>query len=151
MADNLYGLARMTVSSSGTGTITLNAAVSGFLTFDAAGCSTAATGNSVSYAISDTTQSELGRGTYFSSSKTLTRGSSKNGMKSTNSDSAINMSNAVGRFITPTQRDFFQSGTTTIFYQAAAPTGWTLQAISNRTIRVSSAGGTIAGTVGFDT
>ena len=97
----LKSLGRMTVSSSGTGTITLNAAVSGFLTFDLAGCSTAAAGSRVTYAINDTTQSEIATGVYISSSKTLTRGSSANGLKSTNSDSAINMSNAAQVFIAP--------------------------------------------------
>lgn len=102
---SLFNLARMTVSSSGTGTITLNVAVSGFLTFDLAGCSTASTGQAVTYAISDTTQSEIAYGTYTSSSLTLTRGSSLNGMKSTNSNSPINMSNAAQVLVTPNAAD----------------------------------------------
>lgn len=105
-AVNLRDLARMTVSSSGTGTITLNAAVSGFLTFDLAGCSTAAAGEVVRYAVSDITQSEIAYGTYTSSALTLTRGSSANGMKSTNSNSPINMSNSAQVLITPQSRDF---------------------------------------------
>lgn len=105
-AVNLRDLARMTVSSSGTGTITLNAAVSGFLTFDLAGCSTAAAGEVVRYAVSDTTQSEIAYGTYTSSALTLTRGSSTNGMKSTNSNSPINMSISAQVLITPQSRDF---------------------------------------------
>lgn len=98
---NIFSLARMTVSSSGTGTITLNAAATGFLTYDAAGCSTAATGQLVQYAIADTTQSEQATGVYTSSSLTLTRGSSTTGMKSTNSNSAINMTNGAQVMITP--------------------------------------------------
>jgi len=106
MADvNLKNLARMTVSSSGTGTITLNTAVTGFLTFDLAGCSTAAAGSIVRYAISDTTKSEFAYGTYSSSSLTLTRGSSTTGMKSTNADSPIDMSNAAQVFITDSYAD----------------------------------------------
>lgn len=105
-AVSLRDLARMTVSSSGTGTITLNAAVSGFLTFDLAGCSTAAAGEIIRYAVSDTTQSEIAYGTYTSSALTLTRGSSTNGMKSTNSNTPINMSNAAQVLITPQSRDF---------------------------------------------
>lgn len=97
----LFNLARMTVSSTGTGTITLNAAVSGFLTFTQAGCSTAAAGQFVSYAINDTTQSEIGRGTYISSALTLTRGSSY----STNGNAAIDMSNTAQVFITPRAAD----------------------------------------------
>lgn len=105
-AVNLHSLARMTVSSSGTGTITLNNAVSGFLTFDLAGCSTAAAGTLVRYAINDTTKSEIAYGTYTSSALTLTRGSSTTGMKSTNSDSPIDMSTSAQVFITPSALDF---------------------------------------------
>lgn len=105
MSYGLFNLARMTVSSSGTGNITLNAAVTGFLTFDLSGASTASTGQPVTYAINDTTQSEIARGTYYSSSLLLTRGSSTGGMKSTNSNSPINMSNAAQVFITPSAND----------------------------------------------
>jgi outer membrane protein assembly factor BamE (lipoprotein component of BamABCDE complex) len=109
MSYGLFNLARMTVSSSGTSTITLNAAVTGFLTFDLAGCSTASTGQAVTYAINDTTQTEIGRGTYTSSALTLTRGSSTNGLKSTNGNSPINMSNAAQVFITPSANDLNNS------------------------------------------
>lgn len=104
----LFGLARMTVSSSGTGNITLNSAVASFLTFDLAGCSTASTGQAVSYAIADTTQSELGRSIYYSSGPTLTRGSSASikTLQSTNTNSPIAMSNAAQVFITPAATDF---------------------------------------------
>lgn len=105
MSVGLFSLARMTVASSGTGTITLNTALSGFLTFDLAGCSTSNNGQKVTYAISDGSQSEIGRGTYFSSSLLLTRGSSTAGMKSTNSNSPINMSNAAQVLITPSADD----------------------------------------------
>lgn len=105
-AVNLHPLARMTVSSTGTGTITLSNAVSGFLTFDLAGCSTAAAGTLVRYAINDTTKSEIAYGTYTSSSLTLTRGSSTTGMKSTNGNSPIDMSLSAQVFITPSERDF---------------------------------------------
>src|SRR5437879_1219197 len=99
----LFNLARMTVSSSGTGTITLSNAVSGFLTFDLAGCSTAAAGQSITYAINDTTQSEIATGTYISSSKTVSRGSSTVDLISTNGNAPIAMSNAAQVFITPSK------------------------------------------------
>lgn len=105
MSYGIFNLARMTVSSSGTGNITLNAAVTGYLTFDLAGCSTASTGQPVTYAINDTTQSEIARGTYISSSLLLTRGSSTAGMKSTNGNSPINMSNTAQVMITPSAND----------------------------------------------
>lgn len=100
----LFNLARMTVSSTGTGNITLSAAVSGFLTFDLAGCSTAAAGQQVSYAISDNTQSEIGLATYISSSLLL---SGRTPNKSTNSNNAIDMSNAAQVFITPRAEDLY--------------------------------------------
>ena len=102
----LFALGRMTVSSTGTGTITLNAAVPGFLTFDLAGCSTGSSGQVVGYAINDTSNGEVGTGTYYSSSITLTRGSSSDGLKSTNSDSPINMTNAAQVVITPSAHTF---------------------------------------------
>lgn len=95
----LHNLARMTVASSGTGTITLNAAVAGFATFDLAGCSTASSGSVVWYAINDTNQSEIGYGTYTSSSLTLTRSPVRTSAGSTSV--TINMSNAAQVFITP--------------------------------------------------
>lgn len=36
----------------------------------------------------------------------------------------------------------FVSGTSMVFYQAAAPTGWTAEAINNKALRVVSSGGT---------
>jgi hypothetical protein len=119
---SLFNLARMTVSSSGTGTITLNVAVSGFLTFDLAGCSTASAGQSVTYAISDTTQSEIATGTYTSSALTLTRGSSLSGMKSTNANSPINMSNAAQVLITPNAADLSNNVTVQTFTSTAGGT-----------------------------
>ena len=102
----------MTVSSSGTGTIVLNAAVSGFLTFDLAGCSTASTGQLVNYAINDTAASEIGSATYFSSSKYLgstpyALGTARVPDISTSGvGTPIAMSNAAQVFITPKAGDF---------------------------------------------
>lgn len=87
----LYNLAQMTVSSSGTGTITLNSAMNGQLTFETAGVSTSPLGQEISYAISDSSQSEMSRGVYYSSAMALTRTSSTY-RKSTNGDNPINMS-----------------------------------------------------------
>lgn len=106
VGQRVFSLARMTVSSSGTGTITLNTAVSGFLTFDQAGCSTAATGQVVIYSINDGTQAEIASGTYRSSALTITRGSSTSGLISTNSNSPINMSNTAQVYITPAAYSF---------------------------------------------
>ena len=66
-----YDLARVQVASApGTGTITLGSAVYGFLTFPLAGVQN---GDVVTYAINDGAQSEIGYGTYTTSSNTLSR------------------------------------------------------------------------------
>lgn len=90
----LYNLARMTTTTTGTGTITLGSAVAGYLTFAQAGV---ANGDVVDYAIKDGNDSEIGTGTYTSSGTTLTRTVTK----STNSNAAINLSGAAEVFITP--------------------------------------------------
>lgn len=148
----LFGLARMTVSSSGTGNITLNSAVSGFLTFDLAGCSTAATGQIVSYAIADTTQSELGQGTYFSSGPTLQRGSSTSTdtLLSTNTNSPINMSNTAQVFITPRVKDMapWASPTFTGTITAAAASFSGVVNVTNATASTGSGTGALVVTGG---
>lgn len=95
----LYNLARVTTSTTGTGTITLGSAVSGFLSFAGAGVQD---GDTVTYAISDGANSEIGRGVYTSSGTTLTRSV----LKSTNSDAAINLSGTAEVFITAAAQDF---------------------------------------------
>ncbi len=93
MTIKLYNLAKMTTATTGTGTITLGSAVSGFLSFANAGVQN---GELVFYGIRDGSNSEVGYGTYTSSGTTLTR----NVIKSTNSDSAISLSGSAIVFIT---------------------------------------------------
>lgn len=122
---SLFNLARMSVSSSGTGNVTLSAAVPGFLTFDLSGCSTAVTGQQITYAINDQTggNSEIGWGTYFSSSLLMTR---DRVLSSTNGNAAIAMSNASQVFITPAATDMIPVGTIHDFAGSTAPLGWQL-------------------------
>jgi hypothetical protein len=94
----LYNLARMSTTTTGTGTITLASAVSGYLTFALAGVSN---GDVVSYGIKDGSNSEVGTGTYTSSGTTLTRTVTK----STNSNAAISLSGAAEVFITARAED----------------------------------------------
>lgn len=92
----LFNLARMTVTGTpGTGTITLNAAVSGYLTFAQAGVVNA---DLVEYAIKDGVNSEIGIGTYTSSGTTLARTTITN---STNGNAAISVTSAAEVAITP--------------------------------------------------
>lgn len=97
----LFNLARMTTSTTGTGTITLGSAVAGFLSFSGAGV---ADGDVITYAIKDGSNSEIGRGTYTSSGTTLTR----TVLKSTNSNAAISLSGTAEVFITAAAEDFNQ-------------------------------------------
>lgn len=94
----LYDLAKMTTTTTGTGTISLAAAVSGFLTFDLAGVQD---GDIVRYGIRDGAHSEIGWGVYTTSGATLTR----NPIKSTNSDAAINLSGSAQVFICASSLD----------------------------------------------
>lgn len=88
-----FDLARVSSATVGAGTITLGAAVSGYLTFALAGV---ADGDIVSYGIKDGANSEAGTGTYTAASTTLTR----NVTKSTNANAAINLSGGAEVYIT---------------------------------------------------
>jgi microcystin-dependent protein len=119
----LYNLARMTTATTGTGTITLGSAVSGFLTFATAGV---ANGEVVSYAIEDGANREVGTGTYTSSGTTLSR----TVITSTNSNAAISLSGSAQVFITPNADDLsqgmFSSGDVKPTARRTAPSGWLL-------------------------
>lgn len=95
----LYNLARMTTATTGTGTITLGSAVSGYLTFALAGVTN---GQIVRYGIKDGANSEAGQGTYTSAGTTLTR----TVRTSTNSNNAINLSGTAEVYITALAEDF---------------------------------------------
>jgi len=94
----LYNLARMTTATTGSGTITLGSAITGFLSFASAGV---ADGEVVTYAISDGSNSEIGRGTYTAAGTTLTRSV----LRSTNGNAAVNLSGNAQVFITVAAED----------------------------------------------
>ncbi len=94
----LVNRAKVLTSTTGTGTITLGAAVDGFQTFADAGISN---GQSVRYTIEDGNDFEIGSGTYTASGTTLTRSVDE----STNSDAALNLSGDAIVFITAASTD----------------------------------------------
>lgn len=101
MASKLYNLARMTTATTGTGTLTLGSAVAGFMSFAASGITD---GLTVTYAIKDGSNSEIGRGVYTASGTTLTR----TVLKSTNSNNAISLSGSAVVFVTAAAEDILE-------------------------------------------
>lgn len=90
----LHNLARVVSATTGTGTLTLGSAVSGFLSFADAGV---VDGEQVVYAIRDGANSEIGLGIYTASGTTLSRSVI---YESTNGGNAINCSGSQEVFIT---------------------------------------------------
>lgn len=95
----LYNLARMTTATTGTGTITLGSAVTGWLSFAGSGV---ANGETVTYAIVEGNNREVGRGVYTSAGTTLTRSV----LTSTNSNAPISLTGSAQVFITAAAEDF---------------------------------------------
>ena len=101
MAKVLVNRAKMSTSTTGTGTITLGSAVAGFQSFEGAGV---VNSDVVRYVIEDGDYWEIGTGTYTSSGKTLTRTVTE----SSNADQAISLSGSAFVFIAAAANDFVQ-------------------------------------------
>ena len=104
MANTLANIARVVSATTGTGTLTLGAAVTGFNTFADAGITN---GQTVTYAIEDytagvVTAREVGEGVYTASGTTLTRGTV---YSSTSGGAKINCSGTQQVFITVSKED----------------------------------------------
>lgn len=132
----LYNLARVSTATTGTGTITLGSAVAGFLSFAGAGVSD---GETVTYAIKDGSNSEIGRGVYTSSGTTLTRSV----IKSTNSNTAISLSGSAVVFITAAAEDFNKLNNTLGAYTVALAAGTNVTADRTLTITTGDANRTL--------
>ena len=109
----LVNRAKMTTATTGTGTITLGTAESGYQTFADAGVVDT---NVVRYVIEDGTAWEIGTGTY--SAGTLTRVVSE----SSNADAALNLTGSAVVYVSATAADFannIDGGSAATIYIAA--------------------------------
>jgi len=108
----LVNRAKMSTSTTGTGTITLGSAEDGYQTFAGAGV---ANSDVVRYIIEDGSNFEIGTGTYTSSGTTLTRTVSE----SSNSNNAINLSGSATVFVGATAQDLspLGGGSNKVFFE----------------------------------
>ena len=134
----LYNRARMTITSTGTGTLTLGSAVTGYQTFASAGV---ANGDVVSYAIEDGANWEIGTGTYTSSGTTLSRTPSA----SSNSGSAISNTTAAQVYITALTADIVNasSGSATGLTATGLKETKTAPTISTNTLTLDCSTGNV--------
>jgi hypothetical protein len=146
-----------TTTTTGTGTLTLGGAVTGYQAFSAIG-----NANTTYYTITSTSAEwEVGIGTYTTSGTTLSRDTV---LASSNSGSLVNLSAGTKNvFVTypagysivsanANKNSEFASTTLMLFQQTAAPTGWTKQTTHNdKTLRVVSGSASSGGTSAFTT
>lgn len=139
----LVNRAKMTTATTGTGTITLGSASSGYQTFAAAGV---ANGDTVRYVIEDGTAWEIGTGVYTAAGTTLSRTVSQ----SSNAGSAINLSGSAVVFVSAVEADIVQldKAQTLTAKTLAAPTitgtpTETVYAITGTTPALNPANGSI--------
>lgn len=133
----LVNLARMSTATTGTGTITLGSAVTGFLSFASAGVGD---GETVTYAIQDGSNSEIGTGVYTASGTTLTRATI---LRSTNSGSAINLSGSAQVFVTPSAEDFYRLPNTLGAFGVTLAAGTNVTAARTLTLTTGDANRTL--------
>ena len=145
----LVNRAKMSTSTTGTGTITLGSAEDNYQTFADAGVANA---DYVRYVIEDGNNWEIGKGVYTSSGTTLTRVVEE----SNNSNNAINLSGSAIVFIGTASSDILVRPTVTNFTPSAVTTLTTVNdaiAWNNNSSAIYSGGASVpyptSGNVGF--
>jgi 6-phosphogluconolactonase (cycloisomerase 2 family) len=103
----LVNRAKMTTATTGTGTITLGSAESGYQSFAAAGV---VDGDVVRYVIEDGTDWEIGTGTYTASGTTLSR----TVLESSNADAALNLTGSAVVYVSAAAEDFAEIRTPSV-------------------------------------
>jgi hypothetical protein len=103
----MYNRARMTITSTGTGALSLGVAVAGYQTFSSAG---AQNSDTVSYTIEDGVNWEIGTGTFNSVAGTLSRTVTQSFNGTTYGTSAISVTTSAQVYITALAADIVVSG-----------------------------------------
>lgn len=142
----LVDRAKMSTATTGTGTITLGSASTGYQTFAAAGVSD---GNIVRYTIEDGANWEVGSGTYTAAGTTLSRTPSQ----SSSGGAAINLSGSAVVFVTIAATDLQELvnfAETFTLPTVDGTNGQVLTTNGSGTLTFTTVSGGGGGTVGFE-